>query len=214
MNGAPRNAKPVSHCATFDVEVFSSPSFHHRPSCSSMLAKLLICLRCAVVIFLLVVIHEFGHYAAGLLVGVPARSMQIRIFTYPPHVELKDADAWVPPWNYARYSTLAQRYVKKRRDAVFIISAGLLLQTVVFAAFVALLVALGKSRSYLLPITIAVLAWPVWYFCLDWTLTLRHGAPSGDYSSLWMVSPLASVLVTAFVISTHVGLVLYINRRP
>ncbi|MGB8353408.1 MAG: site-2 protease family protein [Chthoniobacteraceae bacterium] len=177
-----------------------------------MLAKLIICIRCAVVIFLLVVVHEFGHYAAGLLVGVPAQSMRIRIFTYPPHVELKDADTWVVPWNH-RYGTIAQRHIKSRRNAILVISAGLLLQTFVFAGFVAILVRMGKPRSYLLPITISVLAWPIWYLCLDWTLTHRSGFPAGDYSSLWMISPLASVLVTVFVISSHIALVVYVNQR-
>ena len=177
-----------------------------------MLPKLIIGIRCAVVIFLLVVVHEFGHYAAGLMVGIPAQSMRIRIFTYPPHVELKDADTWVAPWDHPRFGTLAQRHMRSRGNAIFCISAGLLLQTVVFATFVAILVAMGKPRAYLLPITVSVLAWPVWYLCLDWTLTHIHGFPMGDYSSLWMVSPLASVLVTAIVIPAHIGLVLYVNR--
>jgi len=150
-----------------------------------MLAKLIVGIRCAVVVFCLVVVHEFGHYAAGRFVGVPAEVMRIRIFTYPPHVELKDADTWVVPWNH-RYGTLAQRHIKSRRDAIFVISAGLLLQTVVFAGFVAILVGMGKRRAYLLPITVSVLAWPVWYLCLDWILTHRSGVPAGDYSSLWM----------------------------
>ncbi len=164
-------------------------------------------------IFLLVVVPEFGHYAAGVFVGVPARSMRIRIFTYPPHVELKDGDAWVAPWDNNRFGMQAQRYIKSRKAALLFISAGLLLQTIVFAGFVAILVALGKSRSYLLPITVSVLAWPVWYLCLDWTLTHMHGVPSGDYSSLWMISPVASVLLTVFVIAAHVGLVWHVNRR-
>ena len=180
---------------------------------SIMLSKLIICVRCAVVIFLLVVVHEFGHYAAGVVVGVPPSEMRIRIFTYPPHVELKDADAWVAPWEGPRFDTLARKYFRTRRASIFVISAGLLLQTIVFVGFVAILVAIGKSRSYLLPITVSVLAWPVWYLCLDWTLTRMHSIPSGDYSSLWVISPIASVLLTVFVISAHVGLVWYVNRR-
>jgi len=178
-----------------------------------MLARLTIFIRCAVVIVFLIVVHEFGHYATGRVVGIPAQSIRIRIFTYPPHVELKDADGWVAPWDYARYGTLARRYMKSRGDAILCISAGLMLQTVVFAGFVAILVAMNKPRPYLLPITVSVLAWPVWYVCLDWTLTHRRGVPAGDYSSLWMISPSASILVTSFVIGAHIGLVLYVNRR-
>jgi len=128
----------------------------------AMLVKLIIGIRCAVVIFLLVVVHEFGHYVAGISVGIPAQSMRIRIFTYPPHVEMKDADGWIAPWDYARYGTVARRYMKSRSDAILCISAGLLLQTVVFVGFLAILVGRGKPRSYSLPITVSVLAWPVW----------------------------------------------------
>jgi hypothetical protein len=179
-----------------------------------MIGKLFIGLRCFVVIVLLVVIHEFGHYAAGVYVGIPADSMRIRIFTYPPHVEMKDAGAWVAPWDQPKFGMVAHRYIRSRGAAILCISAGLLLQTFVFAAFVATLVAMGKRRSYLLPITVSVLAWPVWYLCLDWTLTLMHRMPAGDYSSLWNISPLASALVTAFVIMAHVGLVLYVRSKP
>lgn len=164
-------------------------------------------------ILFLVVVHEFGHYAAGVYAGVPAEAMRIRIFTYPPHVEMKDGEQWLAPWDQPKFGEVAHHYIKTRSGAILCISAGLLLQTFVFAGLIAILVAMGKRRSFLLPIAVSVLAWPVWYLCLDSTLTLLHRMPSGDYSSLYTISPLAAILLTVFVIATHVGIVLFVRRR-
>ncbi len=52
--------------------------------------------------FVLIVVHESGHYLAGLVGGIPARDMRIRLFCFPQHVVLRSADQWVSPVSLAR----------------------------------------------------------------------------------------------------------------
>ncbi len=175
-----------------------------------MLIGITILALCLVSLFIIIPIHEFGHYVAGIFIGIPVRSMRIRLFTIPPHVALRDNESWVSPWDYVRYVSLSRQYLKYRSQAIIYISAGLLMQTAVFAGAVIALAASGQSKLYLAPITGAMLGMLLSYLMIDLSLTRKHGRPSGDYSGLWVISPIWAVLVTTLVILAHIGLLLYL----
>lgn len=40
----------------------------------------------AACVIVLIAIHESGHYLAGLALGIPAKQMQLRLFTFPQHL--------------------------------------------------------------------------------------------------------------------------------
>ena len=167
---------------------------------------------CLLSLLILIAIHEFGHWVAGIGVGVPPHAMRIRLFTWPPHVALRDNESWVSPWDYTRYVSLSCLYLKYRSQAIVYVSAGLLMQTIIFAGAILALAALEESRLYLVPVTIAVLGMLLSYLILDLSLTRRYGRPSGDYSSLWAISPIWAILVTVFVILAHIGLLIYLCK--
>ncbi|UJH70374.1 M50 family metallopeptidase [Ornithinimicrobium sp. INDO-MA30-4] len=50
----------------------------------------------ALAIWVAVIVHEVGHYLAGLAAGVPARAMRVRMEA-PPHVDLGDGEVWLSP---------------------------------------------------------------------------------------------------------------------
>lgn len=58
---------------------------------------LLIFLANATCIFVLIAVHEAGHFLAGLAGGIPVSQMRIRLLTFPQHVALRDGDEWVSP---------------------------------------------------------------------------------------------------------------------
>ncbi len=41
-------------------------------------------------VLLLVAVHEYGHYAGGRMLGVPADSIRVELTGNPPHVALRD----------------------------------------------------------------------------------------------------------------------------
>lgn len=45
-----------------------------------------------VLVIVLITVHEIGHWLMGLLAGIPARAMRIRLLTFPQQVVLRDGD--------------------------------------------------------------------------------------------------------------------------
>lgn len=62
--------------------------------------------------FVLIIVHESGHYLAGLVGGIPARDMRMRLFCFPQHVVLRSADHWVSGENIDEYVDVVWRYLK------------------------------------------------------------------------------------------------------
>ena len=49
----------------------------------------------ATCLFVLIAVHEFGHYLAGWAAGIPARDMRVRLFVFPQRVELRADNRWI-----------------------------------------------------------------------------------------------------------------------
>jgi hypothetical protein len=63
----------------------------------------------------LIVVHETGHYLAGLTAGIPHGDMRICLFTFPQHVTIRDGESWVSPTqDIHRYIELTRRYFTSR----------------------------------------------------------------------------------------------------
>jgi hypothetical protein len=69
---------------------------------------LLVFLLILALVFVLIVVHESGHYLAGLMGGIPARDMLLILWAFPQHVAVLDGqEGWscdsgiTAPWDTA-----------------------------------------------------------------------------------------------------------------
>ena len=79
--------------------------------------------------FLLVSVHEVGHYLAGWAAGIPAAEMRIRLFTFPQHVALRDGERWVLPFDLESYFAVMRRHLLTTPRLYLYTAGGMLLET-------------------------------------------------------------------------------------
>jgi hypothetical protein len=81
-------------------------------------------------VFVLIAVHETGHYFAGLTAGIPAAAMRIRLFTFPQHVALRDGAGWVSPvTDIERFVEVSRRYLLTRSAAFRWVAGGIVAET-------------------------------------------------------------------------------------
>lgn len=157
-------------------------------------------------VFAVIAVHEFGHYLAGAAGGIPRGAMRIRLFTFPQHVALQCDRRWLHPiHDYDHYAAAAGSFLKDGLRAGSYVAGGLLTQTVAFVCLVFALSAFDLPRLWITPIVCASASVPILYLGYDLIVTQLVKKPSGDFSFLWRISPMASVALTLFVIGVHAG---------
>src|ERR671937_983151 len=90
----------------------------------------LIFLANAVCVFVMIAVHETGHFLAGWAAGIPLGAMRIRLLTFPQHVVLRDGEEWVTPFNTERYVAIMQRHLGFGARLFLYTAGGLILGTV------------------------------------------------------------------------------------
>lgn len=131
----------------------------------------------------IVAVHECGHYAAGLLIGVPAPQMRIRLLSFPQHVALKDGHEWVSPMETERYIRLAESYMPTTGKALIFVAGGFVLETLGLLGWVIL-----KMPFYREVISLALLMTLI-YLVVDIALYAKTRKASMDFSAMYSISP-------------------------
>jgi len=163
----------------------------------------------------MIAIHECGHYLAGGAVGVPWRSMRIRLLTFPQHIALRGGDRWLSPISdHKDFVAAASSVLRTRCHRIAFISGGLLMQTAAFVSVISILVLTGAPRYWLIPIAATLAAMPPVYLAADLAATLFRRKSLGDFSALWKLAPVASISVTILVLAVHCGGFFYALSRP
>ncbi len=78
------------------------------------------------IVFVLIAVHETGHFLAGITSGIPASHMRIRLFCFPQHVAIKDGDGWLSPnqEEITRYIELTRGYFTSKAAAFRWVAGG------------------------------------------------------------------------------------------
>jgi hypothetical protein len=169
---------------------------------------------CLLAIFVIIAVHECGHFLAGAAAGIPGNAMKIRLFTFPQHVALQSDGRWLHPVrDYDRYVTASLSLLKSPARAALYVSGGLLLQTLAFAGLVLGLSGSGVPHVWLIAVTGALISVPCFYLCSDLLFSGLAKKPCGDFSFLWKISPATSVALTIFVLGVHGWLLLHVLQR-
>jgi hypothetical protein len=163
-----------------------------------------------VLVFLLIVVHETGHFLAGLMGGIPARDMKLVLLAFPQHVALRDGDEWVSPVrDITRYVEITRRYFATRGTAFRWVAGGMVLEL----AFVTLVWALCLMTGYpALAFWAACISLGMYLInvCLmDLPWALRYRCAAGDTSGLWQIAPVPALLFSLFMLTSRLLLVVY-----
>ena len=161
-------------------------------------------LELVVVVLGITYIHELGHYAAGRwMVGIPPADIKLVMTEVPQHVALRDDDEWVGPDEYERYSELYGEHDPDYEHLEAYIGAGELVQTIGVVVIAALLIGVGLD-GVASSIVLISLFMTGFYIAYDVSFSAYIRNPAGDYSALWVASPLAAIAVLLGFLVPHV----------
>lgn len=141
--------------------------------------------------WLLILIHEYGHLWAGRMLGVPAD--RIRVEFRPPHVALLGENGWVPPDDES-YAEVFMRWHASAGGSWLYIAAGLLVETAVALAGAVVLAVVDLTPVAVTLLT-ASLILAALYLLYDVVGTVRTGRPAGDHSAMWSLTPTGTALL-------------------
>jgi len=161
--------------------------------------------RSLALVWFVLFVHEAGHYYTGRrIVGIPADELRLVSPLIPRYVALRDGEEWVLPADFERYREAYERHDPEYEHMERYVAGGEIIQTLVVVPLAVVLAVSGFASvaATLLLFSILVTLLSVVF---DAVWTRRSGAPAGDYSALWAVSPrIPAVLLIGFLF-VHLG---------
>lgn len=162
-----------------------------------------------VLVVVVLLVHEAGHYYTGALAGIPASDRRLVLAALPPHVALADDDGWVSPFENDRFSTAYGRHDPTRSYGQLYTAAGFLAQVGVVVPLGAAMAVGGQDIGVGLVGT--SLGFVLVYLVIDLIATAYRGRAFGDTTQLWRLDPITTVGTLAFVIATHAGVLVVLG---
>lgn len=151
-------------------------------------------------VFLLIVVHECGHYLAGLAGGIPASEMRIRLFVFPQHVVLRYGERWVSPADYDPFVETVWRHLATTPRVYLFVAGGLLLETLFTIIVTVLLVQFGWPKMAVAVVGLSLVLLVPW-LVLEPIMVWRTGHAWGDFSGMWFLAKLpTAILVLALLV--------------
>ncbi|UFU03825.1 hypothetical protein LQF12_04240 [Ruania suaedae] len=129
-----------------------------------------------------VLVHEAGHYLAGLAAGLSPRTMAIRL-RRPPHVALRDGDTWRSP-EEPEYVEVFRRSAPSGFAAWLFVAGGFLVETAVVLLAGVLLRGAGELSLVVVATSSVMFAI---YLAGDALGSVRRRRPQGDAGALWAI---------------------------
>jgi hypothetical protein len=148
----------------------------------------------AACVFLLITVHESGHYLAGLAGGIPASDIRIRLFAFPQHVVLRSGERWVSPSDYDPFVETVWRHLVTTPRVYLFVAGGLLLETVFTTIVSVLLVQFGWPKMALAVVGLSLVLIVPWLI-LEPLMAWRTGHAWGDFSGMWFIAKLPTVIL-------------------
>jgi hypothetical protein len=165
-------------------------------------------------VFVLIVVHEAGHYLAGWACGIPPCDMRLVLLAFPQHVAVRDRDVWVSPvCDIRRYIETTRRHLSTRAAAFGWVAGGMALES----AFIAVLWGAAMWAGFhgvafrAAGVSLAMYAINVGIMDLPWAL--RYRCAVGDTSGLWEIAPMPAVLFSAVMVIGR-ALLLVVSAGP
>jgi hypothetical protein len=176
---------------------------------------LIILFVCLMAIMLIIIIHETGHFLAGIIFGIPFSQIKICLFTIPQCVALKDGDNWLMPKDRERFVAKQKELIKNELGSIFFVAGGLIVQTIVFSSVIIGLKIFDivHSLNILRPITAAITTQLFFYLLIDLKKSNYTKSYWGDFTGLLKISRFAAYAVIIPVVLIHLMILIYVVHR-
>ncbi len=161
-----------------------------------------------VLLFLLISVHELGHWFFGRLAGIPNNQMKIRLLTFPQQVQIRDTDGWVSVSTFDRYFTRLRELVPSRSGQFAYVVGGFVFETV-FLITVTFVV--GYQGYWLYAIVapgLSLMMYLIYLFAMDFPQSRALQKPWGDSTILYSLAPRCAIIVAACMVVVRITLVL------
>ena len=167
---------------------------------------------CIMSIVATIVVHEIGHFLAGIIFGIPIKRLKICLWTFPQYVAIKDSNKWISPFERELYIEKSKEFIKSKVGAFFFVAGGFIMQTIVFSAVIIGLLSLNYNQTLTKSITLAIVLQLFLYLIYDFKKTGIAKKPYGDFTSLLTISRLATYIVMIPIILTHLIILYYVSN--
>jgi hypothetical protein len=169
---------------------------------------LLVFLLILALVFLLIAVHEAGHYLAGLMGGIPAHDMRVVLFAFPQHVALRDGYEWVSPVrDMSRYIAITQRHFASRWVAFRWVAGGIVLELAFVAGVWGAALWSGYRAVAFWTACVSLSMYVINVGLMDLPWVLRYRCAVGDTSGLWQIAPVPAVIFTVVMLASRILLV-------
>jgi len=142
-----------------------------------------------ILLFVLITVHECGHWFFGRLAGIPAGQMRVRLFTFPQQVQLRDDDDWISVSTFDRYFERLREFVPTRRGQFAYVVGGFVFETVFLAVITVLLGFQGYWLYAIVAPGVSLTMYLVYVFAMDIPQSKSLGKPWGDTTILHSLIP-------------------------
>lgn len=163
-----------------------------------------------ILVFVLIGIHEVGHWVMGLIAGIPHRNMKIRMLTFPQQVVLRDEEDWVSVSNYDRYHSILDKYVPTDKGKYLYVSGGFLFETLFLVIFSLSLWRYGFWLYAAVASGLSLTMFIVYLFAMDIPQSKSLKKPWGDTTILLSLAKKPTVLIVSAMILIRVALTLFL----
>jgi hypothetical protein len=171
-------------------------------------AVMLMFLLISALVFALIAVHEFGHFLAGWMAGIPPRAMKVVLLAFPQHVALRDGERWVSPTReILRYIDVSRRFLGSRRAAFLWVAGGMVFE-LAFSAILCLAAWRGGWHGlacWTARMSLSLYLINVLLMDLPWAIRFRSAV--GDTSGLWQIARWPSIVLSIAMLSGRVILV-------
>jgi hypothetical protein len=159
-------------------------------------------------LFVLIAVHECGHWLMGRVAGIPAGAMKIRLFTFPQRVDLRDGQELISVKEFDRYNALLLKHVPSRRGRFLFVVGGFLAETCLLIALTILLAASGVRLYAIVVPGVSLLMYLIYVLVMDIPQARSVQRPYGDTTILYSLTPAGGAAVAGFMIIARIALML------
>lgn len=164
-------------------------------------------------LFLLIAVHELGHWCFGRLVGIPGDQMRIRLLTFPQQVQLRDAEGWVSVSTFDRYFHRLREMVPAARAQFAYVVGGFVFETLFVAGLTCVLGLTGYWLYAIVAPGVSLVMYLVYVFAMDIPQSRQLQRPWGDTSILFSLSTPGAVVVSSTMLLVRLGLIVVAWQR-
>lgn len=161
-----------------------------------------------VLLFLLISVHELGHWFFGRLAGIPNNQMKIRLLTFPQQVQIRDAEGWVSVSTFDRYFTRLRELVPSRSDQLAYAAGGYVFETIFLVAVTFFLGYQGYRLYAIVAPGLSLMMYLVYLIAMDIPQSRTLQKPWGDTTILYSLAPRYAIIVAACIVIIRMALIL------